>query len=462
MSARILVVDDNPLNVKLLVAKLARDYYVVSVANNGLEGLEKAQQDKPDLILLDVMMPELNGFEVCQRLKSDPATAHIPVVMITALTEVTDRVKGLEAGADDFLNKPINDLALMARVRSLLRLKLIMDEWRLREGTAAELALPIGSEGGGHLRVPPAKVLLVEDDPREADLIGSCCANENYQLSTEATIAAALENSQNSDHDIVTVSLDLKEEDGLMLVAHLRADERTRTLPIIMLADLQQMERIAKGLDLGANDYLVRPLEPSEFSARSRSLIRQKRHYDQLRKNYTQSLSLALVDPLTGAYNRRYLETHLPRMLQRSVADGRHLSLLYVDADRFSVINNTYDHDNGDVVLKEIVARMNRSLRPTDLIVRLGGEEFAVIMPETATSIAQSVAERLRENVEKQPVLLNNGIQLTVTVSIGVASLRLPQGETMEQLIKRADQAMFAAKNAGRNRVVTDHAELCI
>ncbi|NBO19542.1 MAG: response regulator, partial [Proteobacteria bacterium] len=191
-------------NVKLLVAKLARDYYVVSVASNGLEGLEKAQQDKPDLILLDIMMPELNGFEVCQRLKSDPATAHIPVVMITALTEVTDRVKGLEAGADDFLNKPINDLALMARVRSLLRLKLIMDEWRLREGTAAELALPIGSEGGGHLRVPPAKILLIEDDHREAELITNCCAHENYQLTIEPTIAAALENSKNGDHDVVT------------------------------------------------------------------------------------------------------------------------------------------------------------------------------------------------------------------------------------------------------------------
>ncbi|NBO19543.1 MAG: diguanylate cyclase [Proteobacteria bacterium] len=228
-----------------------------------------------------------------------------------------------------------------------------------------------------------------------------------------------------------------------------------------MLADLQQMERIAKGLDLGANDYLVRPIEPSEFSARSRSLIRQKRHYDQLRKNYTQSLSLALVDPLTGAYNRRYLETHLPRMLQRSIADGRHLSLLYVDADRFSAINNTHGHDNGDVVLKEIVARMTRSLRPTDLIVRLGGEEFAVIMPETASVIAESVAERLRENVERQPVTLNNGVNLTVTVSIGVVSLRLPQGDTMEQLIKRADDAMYAAKNGGRNRVVTDNAEIC-
>lgn len=360
MTARILVVDDTPLNVKLLTAKLARDYYIVSSASNGLEGLEKAKAERPDLILLDVMMPELNGFEVCARLKQDPQTAHIPIVMITALTDLTDRVKGLESGADDFLNKPINDIALMARVRSLLRLKTIMDEWRIRESTAAVLALPIGDAANDHFETAPADMLLLEDDPEEdAKLFyfGQTCG---YRIETVRDLTTAQQRCQAHDFDVIITSLNLESEDGLMLCAQLRADETTRNLPILMLGNPDDMERVAKGLDLGANDYLLRPLEISEFKARTRGLMRQKRHYDQLRKNYTQSISLALVDPLTGAFNRRYLETHLPRLLQRTHAEGRFLSLLYLDADHFSSINNTHGHDNGDLTLKEIINRVTR------------------------------------------------------------------------------------------------------
>src|SRR5467141_397172 len=139
MLARILVVDDNEVNVELLVVMLASEHYVVSTAFDGFEALAKIAAEKPDIVLLDVMMPDLDGFETCRRIKANPAIAHIPVVMVTALSDVADRVKGLEAGADDFLTKPINDVALMARVRSLLRLKMIRNEWRLREATYNQL-----------------------------------------------------------------------------------------------------------------------------------------------------------------------------------------------------------------------------------------------------------------------------------------------------------------------------------
>ncbi|MGH6980414.1 MAG: response regulator, partial [Stellaceae bacterium] len=133
MSARILVVDDVTVNVRLLEAKLASEYFNVLTAFNGEKALEIAKAERPDLVLLDVMMPGMDGFEVCKRLKADPVTAEIPVVMVTALSDVSDRVKGLEAGADDFLTKPVNDVALFARVRSLVRLRRMMEEWHHRE-----------------------------------------------------------------------------------------------------------------------------------------------------------------------------------------------------------------------------------------------------------------------------------------------------------------------------------------
>ncbi len=162
MSSRILVVDDILPNVKLLEAKLKQEYYDVLTATSGADALRLVEEQYPDLILLDVMMPGMDGYEVCRRLKSNPDTAHIPVVMVTALTDTEDKVAGLEAGADDFLTKPINDIALIARVRSLLRLKATMDEWRVRESAAYQFGIDEDAtimnedEDGG-------RILVVED-----------------------------------------------------------------------------------------------------------------------------------------------------------------------------------------------------------------------------------------------------------------------------------------------------------
>src|SRR6201981_464853 len=149
MTARVLVVDDVEVNVRLLEAKLASEYFEVLSADNGPRALEIAEAEQPDIILLDVMMPRMDGFEVCCRLKANPRTADIPVVMVTALSDVADRLRGLESGADEFLTKPVNDTALFARVRSLARLKRMMEELRLREGICGRFAgRAMGTDGG--------------------------------------------------------------------------------------------------------------------------------------------------------------------------------------------------------------------------------------------------------------------------------------------------------------------------
>ncbi len=453
MSARILVVDDNPLNVKLLAAKLARDYYFVSTAEDGLQALAAVKRDMPDLILLDIMMPNMDGFEACQKIKADPATKHIPIVMVTALSDVSDRVRGLECGADDFLTKPINDIALMARVRSLLRLKMIMDEWRLREATAAAFAIPPQEETPEEKK--GGRVLLLEDDASERTNILKILSAEGIEILPTANVEETIEKASEGMHDLVVASLDLNEGDGLYLCAQLRAREATRTLPILFLAGSEEIERVARGLDLGGNDYLLRPLEGSELLARTRTQIRQKRHHDRLRQNYEQSLALALVDPLTGAYNRRYLDTHLPMMFARSRASLRPMSILSIDLDHFKHINDTYGHSAGDAVLKETVSRVLISLRAADLVVRMGGEEFAVIMPDTEQKTALSVGQRLREAVAQTPIdVPGAGLKIDVTASFGVASVNHEKDETPLSVLERADAALYRAKNTGRNKVV--------
>ena len=221
MSARVLVVDDILPNVKLLEAKLSNEYYDVLTATSGAEALKKIEQDSPDIVLLDVMMPGMDGFEVCKRVKDNPALAHIPIVMVTALTDNEDKVRGLEAGADDFLSKPVNDMALMARVRSLVRLQMTIDEWRARETTANQLGV---TESTSVMKEPVenAKVLVIEDQTFEADKIADTLHRDNDTVIPVDSGITAMEYAGQHEFDLIIVSLNLKKEDGLRLCSHLR------------------------------------------------------------------------------------------------------------------------------------------------------------------------------------------------------------------------------------------------
>ncbi|MBB3263904.1 two-component system cell cycle response regulator [Azospirillum sp. OGB3] len=456
MSARVLVVDDVLPNVKLLAAKLTREYFNVITASNGPEALEVVRRESPDIVLLDVMMPGMDGFEVCERIRSDPATMHIPVVMVTALSDGADRVRGLEAGADDFLTKPVNDIALFARVRSLVRLKMMMDEWRLRETTSGQFGV---LEPTGTLRSESfegARILVLEDSLLDLAKIAETLQRDHGHVMSAGTCATALERALGDDLDLVVISLTLMNEDGLRLCSQLRSHERTRQVPILLMVDEGDLNRVAKGLELGANDYVVKPIDRNELLARARTQIRRKRYQERLRANYEQSLSMALTDSLTGVFNRRYINAHLPRLLERAIDNHKPVAILLFDIDHFKVVNDSYGHTVGDEVLKEVSSRASRNLRTFDLVARLGGEEFVVILPDTDAEAALTVAERLRTRIADTLFKVTADVgEIPVTVSIGVAvGGRL--GDTAEGLIRRADEALYEAKRAGRNRSIAD------
>jgi len=454
MSARVLVVDDILPNVKLLEAKLTSEYYEVLTAMNGEEALRKVAEESPDIVLLDVMMPGMDGFEVCTRIKQNAESAHIPVVMVTALTDVQDKVRGLESGADDFLSKPINDTALMARVRSLVRLKMSTDEWRVRENTANQLGVVDESSNVMTESSEHANVLIVEDKDFELRKIEETLRADKHNMLNAENGAEAMERIASQDFDLIIVSLNLEGEDGLRLCSHLKSNEKTRSVPLVMIAGEEDMDRIAHGLEIGAHDYILRPVERSELLARARTQIRRKRFQERLRASFDVSLSMALMDSLTGLYNRRYLEVHLDKLLNKNQESKKSLAVMMLDIDHFKPVNDTYGHKAGDEALKIFAERIKDNLRSFDLVARLGGEEFVVILPDVSERRTYMVAERLRRAIADVPFDVGHEDgPIKISTSIGGTIIDF-EDHTVQEVLERADKCLYQAKEEGRDCVV--------
>jgi two-component system cell cycle response regulator len=453
MTARILVVDDVPANVKLLEVRLLSEYFEVLTAFNGADAIEICENGKVDVVLLDIMMPGMDGFEVCRRLKADRSTSHIPVVMVTALDQVSDRIRGLECGADDFLTKPVNDLQLLTRVRSLVRLKMLTDELRLRASTTRNIGIEELLGKKDPLGDRRAKLMLVDQrTPSQNRIRDMLLPVADVEVSADPQ--AAFFQAAEGNFDCIVVTTGLTGFDPLRLCSQLRSLDRTRFLPIILIAEHGEDDLVLRGLDLGVNDYLMRPVDEQELTARLRTQIRRKRYNEELRSSVAQTIEMAITDGLTGLHNRRYLDSHLVTLFERAASRNRPLSLMITDIDKFKPINDTHGHAAGDEVLRDFARRLRKNVRGIDLACRFGGEEFVVVMPDTEPLIAEKVAERIRHEIESMPFAIGGGTQpLRVTVSIGVASM-IPGKDSVDTLMKRADAALYEAKNTGRNRVV--------
>lgn len=450
MTARILVVDDIATNLRLLEAKLQNEYYEVALAASGPAALQEAVAWSPDVILLDIMMPDMDGYEVCERLKADPRTAHIPVVMITALVDPAERVRGLQAGADDFLSKPVDDPTLFARLRALLRVKQVQDAWRIQGEAARGLGFRAPSEPSLDLR--HANVLVLTAEAADEAEIRAALAADGVTVQRAETAGEARALLGGGLYELAILVLPADGGETLRLASRLRADSATRDLPVLLVAEPSQKSLVLRGFDIGANDHVFRPIDPHELLARARNQIRRKRFQESLRDDLDRSLEAAVTDPLTGLRNRRYAMRHLEGLLRGSDA-----AVLLLDVDHFKAINDRFGHPAGDDVLRQLTRRLTGQLRAADTVSRHGGEEFLIVLANETPDYARAVAERLRETMGAEPFVVGGGT-LPVTVSIGLAVAG--SGCEAETAIAVADAALYRAKAGGRNRVEMAEAEL--
>lgn len=451
MSARLLIVDDILANRRLMQAKLEAKYYTVLLAENGQTALDMALEEQPDIILLDVMMPGMDGYEVCRRLKADPQTAHIPVVMLTALNETADRVRGLESGADDFLTKPVDDFSLMARIGALIRYNAVAVELRKREANGMRAGALSDDEFQALER--GANILLIDSSATAINSIRTPLQQAGHRVMTldEAGAAAG---GATGNLDIVLLGLSHQKFDPLRLCAHFRTTDATRALSIIVMANNSDRELAAQALELGASDIIQTPIVPEELLARVTTQTKRRRYVDILRRRVDRGLELSVVDQLTGLYNRRYMTNQLALWMKRAATGSQPLSVIAADIDHFKQVNDKHGHNAGDRVLVQFAERIKANVRPKDIVCRPGGEEFLVIMPETTGELAGKAAERIRRAIAAEPFELDeiNGPLLGVTVSAGVAAYS-GEEDTVSEMLRRADAALYRAKTSGRNRV---------
>jgi len=451
---KVLVADDSAVALASLEKILSTDHFQTIKATNGKEALDRAVCELPDLILLDVMMPEMNGFEVARTLKEDSRTHGIPIIMVTALQDLENELAGREAGAEEYLSKPVRPQELLARANSLIALRQYRDQLSIRNHSQWSFIVDKQSDDASpEPEKEQPSVLLVEDNESDAELVRHFLTDLPLHLERLSNGEDAVELCQTGKVDMMLLDILLPGLNGFEVCRRVKSSDKGKDLPIVVITCLEDMDSRVKCLELQADDFLVKPIIGRELQARVKILLEKKTQLDKLRSHYEEALNSAVVDWLTGLYNHGYFKKFLDLEIKKSLRQRYPVTLIMIDIDNFKALNDSYGHPSGDVVLQELAQVVRKSVREVDLVARYGGDEFAVVLPYSDGRRALRIAHRIDENIKKHGFSpLASAQNSRLTVSMGVAGY--PQDAVhVDELIHSADQKLYTAKTKGKNQI---------
>lgn len=449
MSGKILIVDEVATNRIVLKVKLSTAHFDVVQASGGADALRAAARERPDVILASATLGDMGCEDFLSLLRARPDLAATPVLMILPADSADGRLAALQAGADDVIARPFHDEVLLARLRALLRQHGALQDLRAQSAPAR----PAGLAEACALFQHPGRVALIASDKREAlNLRAQLGRATRHELIALDADSAALTPAP----ELFVIALGPDEQDfGLRVIAGLRAAPHSRHSRIMVLAPEGPARLTATLLDMGASDVATGPVDPAELALRMARQIRHKRAADDLRDRLQDGMRAAVTDPLTGLYNRRFALPFLQQLSEGEASGARPFAVMLADLDHFKRINDCHGHLAGDRVLVHVATLLRRNLRETDMIARIGGEEFLIVLPDTDRDEARASADRLCRTIRLNPMpLQRGGGSVPVTVSIGVTLGRPGRGApSAETLIDQADRALYSAKARGRDTV---------
>lgn len=466
---KILIVDDDAVVRNIVRDILAGEGYQVMEASSGNEALRKAVVDRPDLILLDLLMPGTDGYEVCRMLRKELDDLAVPVVILSAKAEKEDILKGLEVGANDYIVKPVDPLELKARVKTHLRLKGLYDIANTEKKELMAL-LEVSQAVSSSLHSHDILYSIVKS-VSEVIEVNRCSI---LRLGKKKGIGYVVTSYDNPNIKNLPIELDkypeikkavkiketvvVEDINSDPLMADAREVLEKLNLTSLMVIPIMLREEIVGTLLLRTSrkegSFTQREVKLCQVIANMAGNALANAHlFESLEIASLELEKLAITDGLTGAYNHRHFRTRLEEEFSRAGRYKAPLSCIMLDIDHFKSINDAFGHAQGDIVLKEITDVLRKSVRKTDIVARYGGEEFVILLPHTDKEGAFMQAERIREAARGNRCSDSNTC-IMVTVSLGVATFPSEDINSADELVGKADNALYEAKRAGRNKTV--------
>lgn len=454
MSGKILVIDAMATNRILLRVQLASAFYQVLQADTVRDARNIAELDPPDLILANAELCGYTERDLIRAFRSDPKLQNIPISLMLPTHDPARRLAALQAGADDVITKPVDGRLMLARLRCLLRQQHAEHDLLLHAGAAEALGFAepqrefvrhnrIVLISGAGPQTQQIRTVLMPDGADNIQVVNAEKAVELVGQETAPDLFLLAVGPENSD-------------ERMRLIAEFKAAPRTRYCPIVAFLDEPAEELAPAVLDIGVNDTLTMAMSPAECRIRVGRQLKYKHAADLLRCQLRNGLNAAIIDPLTGLYNRRYALPYLSRLVEDAGAGSRCFAVMVADLDYFKRVNDRFGHAAGDEVLRQVAGLLRRCLGEDGLAARIGGEEFLIVRPDTARADARRLADHLCDTVSRTPILVagcNSPVQVTISIGVTMAQVRNGTRPSVDTLLDEADRALYSAKGQGRNTV---------
>ena len=437
--AKILVVDDEPLNVKLCDATLTYEGYEIIPAYNGEQALEKVDEELPDLIILDIMMPDLDGFEVTRRLKGSPDTKDIPIILITASDDSNYKIIGSEAGADEFLNKPILPIELTSRVRSLIDTKKYQDK--------ASHQRPAEFEESRNNDLPV--VLLVIEDQEHSKLVKTYLHGQPYQVMVEKTAQKAVELCNRRQIDMILFDAMNPEDGGFEACGRLKEREQTANIQILLISDLKYLEETYELFELWFDDFLLRPINVNELRIRVNALLKKKSYLDTIPDSTEDSVRSAITDRTSGLANFPYFKYFLEHEIKRYARDPKPITVMMMEIIDGNQILDSSKSLDGARLLKDLGTIIKENIRDIDLGARCVEKKFAVVLANTDETGAKIVSRRLNDLILNHLLVGANKSSSNWAINHGIA-VYPSDADSTDLLIDRAEKLLTVSERESK------------